>query len=52
LPALTPVTADPLTVQTEGVALVNITAKPEEAVADNTPVLPTVIVGAEPKVIV
>jgi hypothetical protein len=52
MPAATPVTVPPLTVQTVGVVDVNVTARPEVAVALTVPLVPTVTVGAVPKVIV
>jgi hypothetical protein len=52
VPAAIPVTVEPLTVQIAGVLLLNVTAKPDEAVALTVPVLPTLKVGAVPKVIV
>jgi len=51
-PAATPVTVLPLTVQIVAVVELNVTAKPELAVALSVPVPPTVSVGAVPNVIV
>ena len=51
-PTATPVTVVPLTVQVKGVRLVRLTARPELAVALAVPVLPTVTLGALPKLIV
>ena len=52
VPAATPVTVLPLTVQIDVVVEVKVTARPELAVALNVPVPFTVTVGAAPKVIV
>ena len=47
IPAALPVTTFPLTVQTDGVALLKLTARPEEAAADNVDEPPTEIVDGE-----
>ena len=52
LPAVTPLTLLPLTVQTPVVVDVNVTARPDVAVAERVPLPPTATVGAAPKVIV
>ena len=52
VPAATPVTVVPLTVQIVGVVDVNATARPEVAVALTVPVAATLTLGAVPKVIV
>ena len=53
VPAVTPVTVLPLTVQTPVVVEVNVTGLPDAPpVADTVPVPPTTTVGACPKVIV
>ena len=52
VPTWTPVTTPPETVQNVGESEVNVTVRPELAVAVNVPVPPTVTVGAAPKVIV
>ena len=49
-PAATPVAVLPDTEQVAGVVELNVTAKPELAVALNPPVPPTTNVGAAPKV--
>ena len=52
IPALTPVTVVPLTVQIPGVVEVKLATKPEVAVAETVPVPLTETVGAAPKVMV
>jgi hypothetical protein len=52
VPAATPVTTLPETVQIVGVSELNVTARPELAVAVTVPVPPTVNVVAAPNVIV
>ena len=52
VPAATPVTVEPETVQMVVVSELNVTGSPELAVALSVPVPPTVSVGAAPNVIV
>ena len=49
VPAATPRTVEPLSVQIEGVWLVKVGCRPEVAVAETVPVPPTVMLGAVPK---
>jgi hypothetical protein len=52
VPAATSVTVLPLTVQIDVVVELNVTARPEVAVALTVPVPPTFTAGAVPKVMV